>query len=111
MAATVAMISLLGRLWFTPLASDVLVNQQGINQLYELELLTDKEVNQLAKLLRNPGGNEENPDADAADQPPTGHIVPMLAVRNCKLAVFFVRHTKRTMRTILPGHVTITRIR
>jgi hypothetical protein len=102
MAQVVAMIDLFERMSCTNGDAQVLVNEQGIDSLDELCLLTDKEIDHLFKLVRSPGGQIPNPNAAGAGHPAlipaTDHSCSMVATRNVKLAANLVRHCVRTSR-------------
>ena len=51
---------------FSARAAQVLTNDQEINNLVELALLSDEEFDSLVKLVRRPGGQVANPDATLA---------------------------------------------
>ena len=60
------MIVLFERLGFSENASAMLVDGQGIDDLSEISLLTDDGFDDICKLVRRPGDNIINPNADAA---------------------------------------------
>ena len=115
MANNVAMQAMYLRLGFSAAAGTLLTDAQGMDTLVELRILKDEEVDSLCKLLRRPGGMVVNPQANAAGQPAeipaVGQNVSMRAVTNLKLACYFIRHQQRTSRTVVPGTVTLVRIR
>ena len=59
-------------------------------------------------------GGVKNPNAAEAGQPARisapSHAVIMVAVKNCKLVTYVIRHCKRTMRPVTPGKFTLDRI-
>ena len=94
-----AMTAMYVRLGFSANASSKLVVNQGMDDLQELGLLSDKEVDTLMKAVKTPGG--------AA----IGELVSMRANTNLKLACFFIRHKDRTSRACTPATVTLAKIR
>lgn len=45
------------RIGFTEAAAQALVEEQGIDSLEEVKLLTDDEIESLCRVIRRPGGN------------------------------------------------------
>ena len=115
MANRASMIALYARLGFTAPACAVIYDDQGLDALDELALLTDLECESLCKLIRRPGGHIPNPRAgDPGEQatiPGIGNTVSMRSVTNLKLAGFWVRHRIRTSRAYHPVDCTLTAIR
>ena len=87
------------RLGFIAAAATALVTEQDMSDLHELSLLSDKEVDQLVKAVKSPGG------ANA------GELVSMRAITNLKLACFYIRHCERTSRPCAPTSVTLAGVR
>ena len=69
MADAAAMRQALVRLSFTNEAATALVNQ-GVDTLELIEHMTEDEIRDLIKVIRQPGGMIDNPDADEDGQPP-----------------------------------------
>jgi hypothetical protein len=56
MVALNAMRTMFNRIGFTVAASqEVIVDEQGMNTLDEIKLLTDNEIENLCKVIRRPG--------------------------------------------------------
>ena len=56
MAALNAMWTVLVRIGYTNAAAQVIVEEQGMDVLEEIQLLTDNEIENLCKVIRQPGG-------------------------------------------------------
>ena len=69
MADIPAMHAALQHLGFTAEAAVLIMDDQQINSIAELCLLTDEEVGNLCRVLHQPGGTIPNPDADNAGAP------------------------------------------
>eukprot|EP00978_Attheya_sp_CCMP212_P016839 scaffold44472_cov54-Attheya_sp.AAC.4 len=74
---------LLVRMCFTNAAAAVITDEQGVDELSEIKILTDDEIASLCKVVRRPGGAVPNPNAHVAGQPATytarGESVSMIA--------------------------------
>ena len=57
MAALNAMRTMLQRIGLSAAASQVIVDEQGLDSLNEIRLLTDDEIESLCKVVRRPGGS------------------------------------------------------
>ena len=114
MADLAALRTALGRLGFTDEAANAITDTQGINDLAELELLTDSEVENLCKVVRRPGGEVANPNA-AVGQPNNvpnhGTAVSLRAENNLKLACFFLKFRTRTSRATTAAQITLDSVR
>ena len=92
MAEAVAMNDMYLHLGFSISATLVLRVDQGMENLDELELLSDIEVEALCKLVRRPGGHIVNPNAAGAGQPEfipvQGSTISIHSVSNLKHACF-----------------------
>ena len=75
---------------FIDAAAQALVEQQGIDSLQEIRILTDDEICNLCKLLRRPCGTV--PGAPGAAAPNPGIQVNSRDETNLKLLAFFLRH-------------------
>ena len=109
------MRAMFGALGFSPRAQRALTDDQAIDHLDEIAILTDEEVESLCKLIRRPGGQIPNPRAAVPGQLPEidapGTLASMRAVTNSKLACYYVRHRLRTSRSTTPAQVTLARVR
>jgi ribosomal protein S13 len=56
MAAIAAMRTMFTRIGFTAATAQAIVEDQGLDNLAEVKLLTDDEIESLCKVLRRPGG-------------------------------------------------------
>ncbi|KAI2504041.1 hypothetical protein MHU86_10403 [Fragilaria crotonensis] len=100
------------RIGFVDAAAQAIVEEQGIDSLDEIRLLSDDEITNLGKLLRRPGGTV--PGAAGAGGPAVpnpGIQVNARAETNLKLLAFYLRHKLRTSRTVAPAAVTLESIR
>ena len=92
MAETEAMNSMYLRLGFSISAALMMRVDQGMENLDELELLSDIEVEALCKLVRRPGGHIMNLNAAGAGQPEfipvQGSAISMHSFSNLKHACF-----------------------
>ena len=79
------------RLGFTPLAAPQLTEDQGMDDLSKLSLLSDSKVDSLYRLVRNPGGTTAGVGR-APPQPNRGLAISRKAITNLKLACYYVRH-------------------
>ena len=111
----VAIRAALVRIGFVPAAAQAMVEEQGIDSLHEIKILTDDEITNLAKLLRRRGGTIPGAPGAAgvvvAAVPNPGNQVNARAETNLKLLAFYLQHAARTSRTIVPADVTLANIR
>ncbi len=70
MADVVAMRAMFVRLGFSNQAAAAIADEQGIDSVPELAVLTDTDIEILCKVVRRPGGTVPNPNAGNAGQPP-----------------------------------------
>ncbi len=115
MADAVAMRAAFTRLGFSNQAALTIVNDQGINSVEELSILTDHEVETLCKVVRRPGGQIANPNAGEAGQPDNipnpGINVPLRAENNMKLAAYYCRFREKTSRATTPANIELDPVR
>ena len=102
-ANAIAMRNALDRIGFSAAAAAAIVNEQGIDQIEEMIILTDAEVENLCKVVRRPGGQQ--------GQGQNAHQVSMRAENNLKLACYWGRHQERVSRTAEPNNITLQQIR
>jgi hypothetical protein len=73
------------------------------------------EVENLCKVIRQPGGTIPNPQAGAARQPPTisdpGHAISFRSENNLKLMVYFLKYHERTSKVVTDDQITIDSVR
>ena len=102
------------RIGFTETAAQALVEEQGIDNLEEVKLLTDDDIENLCKVIRRPGGNLP-PLAGAlpgaAPVPNPGVPVNQCAEGHLKLLAFYLRHRARISRKVIVPDITFEAIR
>jgi hypothetical protein len=112
MAALNAMRTMLQRIGFSAAASQVLVNEQGMDTLAEIQLLTDDEIKNLCKVVRRPGGTVPGPNpGDAPVNNPGTPVNLRRAENHLKLLAFFLRHQERVSKETNVANVTLDAIR
>jgi len=111
MAAVNAIRTMLHRLGFSQAAAQVIVDEQGLDSLAEIQLLTDDEVESLCRVIRRPGGTIPglNPGDAPVNNP--GTPVNLQAENHLKLLAFFLRHQDRVGRTVTTADITLDSIR
>jgi len=82
---------------FTVAAAAAIFDDQGIDSLPELRILTDLEVENLCKVIRRPGGSVQNPIE--------GHAVSLRAENNLKLAAYWLCQQDEVARVVTPAQV------
>ena len=110
MAAQAAMRTMYARIGFTAAAAQVIVDEQGLDSLDEVKLLTDDEIESLCKVIRRPGGSI--PGAAGA-APVANHGTPdnLRAENHLKLLAFYLRHQDRISRQVEVANITLDTIR
>ena len=111
MAAWNAMRTMFVRIGFTNVAAQVIVDEQGMDTLDEIQLLTDDEIENLCKVIRRPGGMVPgpNPNDPLINNPWTP--VNLRAENHLKLLAFYlVHHQKRISRAVNVANVTLESI-
>jgi ribosomal protein S13 len=96
------------RIGFLDAAAQAITDEQGIDSLEEIRLLSDDEISNLAKLICRPGGvipGQVNAAGNAVPNP--GIQVNARAETNLKLAAFYLRHQVRIGRTVTQADVTL----
>ena len=98
----------LTRLGFSAKGYGFITNNQGLDTLNELKVLTNDEIKILCKVVWRPGGTIPNPNDGDPGQPATlsnpGEQVPLRAELNLKLACYYLRFKDRTSRVVgAPG--------
>jgi hypothetical protein len=111
MAALNAMRTMLQCIGFSAAASQVLVDEQGMDTLAEIQLLTDDEIENLCKVVRQPGGTIPGPNAGDAPVNNPGTPVNLRAENHLKLLAFLLRHQDRVSRDTNVANVTLDTIR
>ena len=112
MAQVAALRQVYVRLGFTNAAAHAITDDQQIDTVTELGLLTDDDVETLCKVIRRPGGTIPNPVADEPQLvPDPGIPVSMRAENNLKLAGYWVRHQRRISREATAVNITLDNVR
>ncbi len=111
MAALNAMRTMFVRFGFTNATVQVIVNEQGIDVLEEIKLLTDDDIKNLCKVKRQPGGviPEPNPGDPPVNNP--GTPINLRAENHLKLLAFYLRHQKRISKVVDVANITLDLIR
>ena len=93
------------RIGFSSAAATLLTDEQGIDSLDEILNMKDANIENLCKVLRRPGGqnNSGNPDP--------GVKVSVRAEENLKLAAFYCRHQERVSRPTTIAFITLSNVR
>ena len=78
------------RIRFSVEAAARIVDDQQIDSLEELRLLTDNEVENLCKTIRRPGGTVPNPAGAGAPVPNPGVGVSTVAENNMKMLCYWL---------------------
>ena len=71
MADVVALCTALTRLGFSAKGAGFITDDQGLDTLDELKVLTNDEIESLSKVVRRPGGTIPNPNDGDPGQPAT----------------------------------------
>jgi ribosomal protein S13 len=111
MAAINAMRTMLQRIGLSAAASQVIVDEQGLDSLNEIKLLTDDEIESLCKVVRRPGGTVPGPNPGDAPVNNPGTPINLRAENHLKLLAFFLRHQDRVSTTTQVADITLDTIR
>lgn len=111
MAAVNAMRTMFNRIGFTVAASQVIVDEQGMDSLDEIRLLTDDEIENLCKVIRRPGGTIPGPNPGDPPVNNPGTPVNLCAENHLKLLAFYLRHQERVSRVVNVANITLETIR
>ena len=103
--AGVSLQSDYGWIGFSAEVAVVITETQGIYCMEELDILTDRDIDNLCKVIRRPGGI--NPITNVAD---LGLQVPLRAKNNLKLSRIFLKHKTRTLRVAVPTDTTLNSV-
>jgi hypothetical protein len=102
---------MLQRIGFSAAASQVLVDEQGMDTLAEIQLLTDDKIENLCKVVRRPGGTVPGPNPGDAPVNNPGTPVNLRAENHLKLLAFLLRHQERVRKEPNVANVTLDTIR
>ena len=111
MAAVNAMRTMFHRIGFTLTASQVIVDNQGMDSLEEIRLLSDDEIENLCNVIRRPGGTIPGPAPDAPPVNNPGSPVSLQAENHLKLLAFFLRYQVGVNKVTVPADITLETIR
>ena len=115
MADVVALRAALTRLGFSAKGAGFITNDQGLDTLDELKVLTNDEIKSLCKVVRRPGGTIPNPDAGDPGQPATlsnpGEQVPLRAEIKLKLACYYLRFKDQTSQVVGAPDINLVNVR
>ena len=104
MADVVALRAALTRLGRSAKGAGFRTDDQELDALDDLKVLTNYEIESLCNVIRRPGGTIPNPNAGAPGQPATlsntGEQVPLRAELYLKLACYYLRFKDRTSRVV-----------
>ncbi|KAI2506534.1 hypothetical protein MHU86_7849 [Fragilaria crotonensis] len=98
------------RIGFSEAAAQAIVEEQGIDALEEVKLLSDIEIESLCNVIRRPGGTIPGA-AGAAPVANPGVQVNQRAEGHLKLLSFYLRHQERVSRTVHAPDITLAVIR
>jgi hypothetical protein len=98
------------RIGFSEVAAQALVEEQGMDSLEEVKLLSDDEIQSLCKVIRRPGGTIPGA-AGAAPVNNPGVQVNQRAEGHLKLLSFYLRHQERVSRAVNAPDITLAVIR
>ena len=110
MAALNAMHTMFVRIGFTNAAAQVIVEEQRMDVLDKIQLLTDDESKNLCKFIRRPGGviPGSNPGNPPVNNP--GTPINLHATYHLKLIAFYLRHEKRISNVVNVAKITLDSI-
>ena len=115
MADVVALCAALARLGFSSKAAGFITDDQGLDTLDELQVLTNDEIESLCKVVRRPGGTVPNPNTGDPGQLATlsnpWEQVPLQAELNLKLAFYYLRFKDRTSRVVGSPEINLVNFR
>ena len=115
MSATIALEAALGRLGWSSTGQSMTVEEQQIDSVEELSLLTDDCVENLCKVIRRPWRTMKNPnagqDGQAARIPSTGTQISQRAEGNMQLTCYYLRHQIKISRKVDAAGITLEAVR
>ena len=114
MADVVELCAALMRLGLSAKTAGFITNNQGLDTLDELKVLTNNEIESLCKVVRSPGGNVPNPNAGDPGQPATlsnpGKQVTLRADLNLKLASYYLWFKDKTRRVVGSSEINLVNV-
>jgi len=105
MAGVVALRAMFERIGFTSAAATLLTDEQGIDSLIEIRNMEDANIENLCKVLRRPGGQNDS------GSPDPGVKVSVRAEENLKLVAYYCRHQERVSRPTNVALITLSNVR
>jgi hypothetical protein len=111
MAALNAYRTMLQRMGLSATASVAITEEQGLDSLNEIKLLTDDEVESLCKVVRRPGGTIPGPNPGDAPVNNPGIPINLRAENHLKLLAFYLRHQDRIGRVPTVASITLDTVR
>jgi hypothetical protein len=107
-----AMHQLFQHIGYSQVAVTAIVDEQGIDSLEELHILKDKEITNLCKVIRHPGGQIANLNPlQQGSIPNPGISVSLHAESNTKLVTWMIVHrTLHILRPCQPGDVILATV-
>ena len=99
------------RIGFTAAGAIAIVDDQGLDTLAEIQLLTDDEIESLCRVVRRPGGMVPGVGAGAAAVQNQGVQGNQRAEGDLKLMAFYLRHQARVSRVATPPDISLDSIR
>jgi len=105
MASVVALRAMFERIGFTSAPATLLTDEQDIDSLIEIRNMEDANIENLCKILRRPGGQNDS------GSPDPGVKVSVRAEENLKLVAYYCRHQERVSRPTNVALITLSDIR
>ena len=104
-AQLAAMRQMFVRVGFSDPAATIMVDSHGLIDVDILRRFDDNEVTTLCTILKKPGGRIPDPNNAGAFITDPGTPVSIMAEKNLKLAVYYIKHRHRTSRTTTPANI------
>ena len=105
-AQLAAMRQMFVRVGFSDPAATIMVDSHGLIDVDILRRFDDNEVTTLCTILKKPGGRIPDPNNAGAFITDPGTPVSIMAEKNLKLAVYYIKHRHRTSRPTTPANIT-----
>lgn len=103
-----AMRAMYARLGLSNPVSVAITDLQRLNSIEDLRNFREADVDTLAKTLQKPGGTIPDPANPGANIPNPGFYIPVRAITNLKLAVFYIKYRHLTSRQTTPADIDTT---
>ena len=115
MADVVTLCASLARLGFSDKAAGLITDDQGLDTLDEMKVLTNDEIESFCMFLQRPGGTVPNRNSGDSGQPATlsnpGEQVPLRAELNLRLACYNLRFKDQTRRVVVSPDINLVNVR